>query len=148
MKEQTILLVEDNPDDAELVLRTMKKQELHYNAVVARDGSEALDYIFCAGMYDGRENCIPPALIMMDIRLPKISGLEVLRKVRNHNPTKLLPVVMLTSSDEEHDLIESYTLGANSYIRKPVNYHRFQAVVNQLIQYWLIWNEVPSSFCE
>ncbi|MFC1569714.1 response regulator [bacterium] len=144
MENKVILLVEDNPDDAALMLRTIKESEIQNQIVVAHDGAEALEYVFCQGDYKQREDCELPIFIILDIRLPKINGLEVLKQIRNDERTKLLPVVMLTSSDEECDLIESYTLGANSYVRKPVNFIQFQNVVEQLIKYWLTWNEVPS----
>jgi two-component system response regulator len=133
MGERIILLVEDNPDDVALILRSMKENEIQYQMIVAKDGLEALEYIFCDGHYRRREDCVLPVFIMMDIRLPKMNGLEVLKQIRSDERTRLLPVVMLTSSDEECDLIESYTLGANSYVRKPVNFNHFQRVIGQLL---------------
>ena len=138
-----ILLVEDNPDDEELTIRTLKKYNIMNDIVVVRDGSEAIDYLYGKGKYLGRDLNIMPVIIMLDIKLPKINGLEVLKRIRSDEKTKLLPVVILTSSDEERDLIESYELGANSYVRKSVNFSQFQKAVKQLALYWLLWNNVP-----
>jgi two-component system response regulator len=143
MKEKVILLVEDNPDDQELTIRTLKKHHIMNEVVVAKDGSEALDYLFGAGKYAGRNTNDLPVVIMLDIKLPKIGGLEVLKRIRGDDRTRFLPVVILTSSDEERDLVESYKFGANSYVRKPVNFLEFQNAVQQLTLYWLILNEVP-----
>lgn len=142
-KKKTILLVEDNPDDEMLTLRAMKKNNIVNDIVVARDGAEALDYIFCVGMYEGRDIRETPQVILLDLNLPKIGGLEVLKRIRADERTGLLPIVILTSSREERDLIESYKLGANSYIRKPVDFIQFTEAVRQLGLYWLVLNEVP-----
>jgi two-component system response regulator len=143
MNGKVILLVEDNPDDEELTIRTLKKNNIMNDIVVVRDGSEAIDYLYGKGKYLGRDLNIMPVIIMLDIKLPKIGGLEVLKRVRSDEKTKLLPVVILTSSDEERDLIESYMLGANSYVRKPVNFSQFQKEVQQLALYWLLLNNAP-----
>jgi len=143
MKNGCILLVEDNPDDVELTLRAFKNGNIRNEVVVARDGAEALDYLFGTGTYAGRDADIMPAVILLDLRLPKIDGLEVLRRMRGDERTKLLPVVILTSSKEEKDLINGYKLGANSYIRKPVDFVQFSEAVRHLGLYWLIINEPP-----
>lgn len=143
MKQACILLVEDNPDDVELTLRAFKKSNIRNEVVVARDGAEALDYLFVTGAHAGRDADIMPAVILLDLRLPKIDGLEVLRRLRADERTKLLPVVILTSSKEEQDLIISYRLGANSYIRKPVDFVQFTEAVRILGLYWLLLNEAP-----
>ncbi|HJH32553.1 MAG TPA: response regulator [Methanosarcinaceae archaeon] len=138
-----ILLVEDNPDDVELTLRALKKNNILNKVVVANDGVEALDYLFGTGAYEGRNTSVIPQVLLLDLKLPKVNGLEVLQQIRNYGPTKLLPVVVLTSSMEEHDLIASYQLGANSYIRKPVDFSKFIEAVKQLGLYWLVLNEPP-----
>ena len=143
--KKTILLVEDNPDDEMLTLRAMKKNKILNEIVVARDGSEALDYIFGTGKYEGRDVAASPQLILLDLNLPKIGGLEVLKRIREDSRTRLYPVVILTSSREERDLVESYKLGANSYIRKPVDFNQFIEAVQQLRLYWLGLNELPYS---
>lgn len=143
MEKKTILLVEDNPDDEALTLRSLQKSNVVNEVVVARDGAEALDYLFCTGDYSDRVACQPPELILLDLKLPKIDGLEVLRRIRSTPSTKLLPVVILTSSDEERDLVESYKLGANSYVRKPVDFVQFAEAVRQLELYWLVINHAP-----
>ena len=143
MNEKIILLVEDNPDDEELTLRALKKNNILNEVVVARDGVEALDYLFGAGAHAGRDVDAVPQVILLDLKLPKIDGLEVLRRVRADERTKLLPVVILTSSREEQDLINGYRLGANSYVRKPVEFNEFAEAVRQLGLYWLILNETP-----
>jgi two-component system response regulator len=139
----TILLVEDNPDDVQLTLRAFHKTEVAVNLVVAADGVEALDYLFGTGRYAGRERTQLPALVLLDLKLPKINGLEVIKRVRSDLQTRLLPVVVLTSSREEQDIMASYALGANSYIRKPVDFLEFTAVAHQLSAYWLLLNEQP-----
>lgn len=144
MEDKIILLVEDNPDDEELTIRTLEKNNILNEVVVARDGSDALDYLFGSGKYSKRDTTIMPVIVMLDIKLPKISGLEVLRQIRSDKRTKLLPVVILTSSDEERDLIESYQLGANSYVRKPVDFTQFQIAVQQLALYWILLNKTPA----
>ena len=145
MGEKVILLVEDNPDDEELTIRTLKKHHILNEVEVVRDGSEALDYLFCKGKYAKNKCHVLPVIIMLDIKLPKINGLEVLRRIRSDERTKYIPVVILTSSDEERDLIESYKLGANSYVRKPVNFNEFQEAVRHLALYWILLNEVPET---
>src|SRR5713226_6428850 len=136
-----ILLVEDNLDDEALTLRALKKNNIHNDVVVAHDGVEALDYLFGTGIHAGRDLCIMPQVILLDLKLPKIDGLEVLRRLRSDAQTRLLPVVILTSSNEEQDRIAGYGLGANSYIRKPIDFGQFTDAVRQLGLYWLILNE-------
>lgn len=141
MSEKVILLVEDNPDDEALTLRALKKNNIQNEVVIARDGVEALDYLFGTGQYAGRDVSQLPSVTLLDLKLPKIDGLEVLEKVRANEVTKFLPVVILTSSKEEQDLINGYKLGANSYIRKPVDFSHFMEAVRQLGLYWLLLNE-------
>jgi two-component system response regulator len=141
MKETVILLVEDNADDEALTLRAFRKNNITNEVVVARDGAEALEYLFGIGPQNGR--AIVPQVILLDLKLPKIDGLEVLRRVRAEQKTKLLPVVILTSSNEERDRLEGYNLGANSYVRKPVDFVKFTEAVRQLGLYWLLLNEKP-----
>jgi CheY-like chemotaxis protein len=143
MRKKIILLVEDNPDDELLAIRALEKNNILNEVVVARDGAEALDYLFGSGAYTGRDMSVMPQIILLDLKLPKIDGLEVLRRLRNDKRTKLLPVVVLTSSKEERDLTECYSLGANSYIRKPVNFAQFTEAIRQLGLYWLVLNESP-----
>ena len=140
MEKKTILLIEDNPDDEALTMRSLRKSNVANEVVVARDGVEALDYLFCTGKYAGRDENVMPELILLDLKLPKVDGLEVLEQIRANRKTKLLPVVILTSSDEERDLVESYKLGANSYVRKPVDFAQFAEAVQQLQLYWLVIN--------
>ncbi len=141
MSEKIILLVEDNPDDEALTLRALKKNNVLNDVVVARDGVEALDYLFGEGIHAGRDTSIMPEVILLDLNLPKVNGLEVLQRIRSDKRTKLLPVVVLTSSKEERDMVSSYDLGANSYIRKPVDFVEFGQAVQQLGLYWLILNQ-------
>jgi two-component system, response regulator len=141
--DKTILLVEDNPDDEVLACRALKKNDISAEVVIARDGAEALDYLFGTGPYEGRDMSIMPQLILLDLKLPKIDGLEVLRRIRADERTKLLPVVILTSSKEQQDLLDGYGYGANSYVRKPVDFARFVEAVEQLRLYWLVLNETP-----
>jgi len=141
MSDKVILLVEDNPDDEELTLRALKKNNIQNDVIVARDGVQALDYLFGTGIYAGRDASRLPSVTLLDLKLPKIDGLEVLKRIREHELTKLLPVVILTSSKEEQDLIKGYALGANSYIRKPVDFSQFIEAVRQLGLYWLLLNE-------
>ena len=143
MGKKIILLVEDNPDDELLAIRALKKNNIMNEVVVARDGVEALDYLFGTGIYAGRDMSVMPQVILLDLKLPKIDGLEVLRRLRDDERTELLPVVILTSSKEELDLTTSYSLGANSYIRKPVDFIQFTEAIKQLGLYWLVLNESP-----
>jgi len=143
MNEKIILLIEDNPDDEILVIRALKKNRILNKIVVVRDGAEALDYLFGTGSYTERDIDVMPQVILLDLKLPKIDGLEVLRRIKENERTKMLPVVVLTSSTEERDLIESYSLGANSYIQKPLDYHQFTEAVKQLELYWLVLNISP-----
>jgi CheY-like chemotaxis protein len=143
MGDKIILLVEDNPDDEALTLRALKKNNIQNQVVVARDGAEALEYFFATGAYAGRDMSVMPTVTLLDLKLPKIDGLEVLRRLRADERTRNLPVVILTSSKEEQDLLNGYKLGANSYIRKPVDFIQFTESVRQLGLYWLVWNEPP-----
>jgi two-component system response regulator len=138
-----ILLVEDNANDEELTLRALKKNNITNEVVVARDGAQALDYLFGTGEFAGRDISVLPQLTLLDLKLPKVDGLEVLRRVRAHENTKLLPVVILTTSNEDVDILEGYGLGANSYVRKPVDFDQFSNAVRQLGLYWLVMNERP-----
>lgn len=143
MENRVILLVEDNPDDVALTLRALKKNNVANEVVVARDGAEALDYLFRTGVHAGRSSSDRIALILLDLKLPKVDGLEVLRRLRAEETTRLLPVVILTSSKEESDRANGYALGVNSYIRKPVAFESFIEAVRQLGLYWLVLNEAP-----
>ncbi len=138
-----ILLVEDNPDDMELTLHAFRKHKLSNQIRVARDGQEALDFIFAKGVYENRDIKEHPKVILLDLKLPKISGMEVLRQIRNDERTKTIPVVVLTSSKEDQDIIESYQLGVNSYIVKPVDFEKFIDAARLLGMYWLLYNEPP-----
>jgi two-component system, response regulator len=144
MKEQRlILLVEDNDDDVELTLRALRRNRVANRVDVVRDGAEALEYLFATGSYAGRDVRDAPNLVLLDLKLPKVGGLEVLERLRADPLTRRLPVVILTSSNVESDLARSYDLGANSYIRKPVDFTQFMEAVNQLGLYWLVLNEAP-----
>jgi two-component system response regulator len=145
MEDKVILLVEDNPDDELLTLRALERGKILNQVVVARDGAEALDYLFGTGAFAGRDVSVMPQVILLDLKLPKVDGLEVLRRLREDERTALLPVVVLTSSDEEKDIVASYRLGANSYIRKPVDFGQFGEAVVQLGLYWLVLNQGPPS---
>jgi two-component system response regulator len=143
METKTILLVEDNADDEALTFRALTKNNISNHLVVARDGAEALDYLFATGKYSGRDVSLGPQVVLLDLNLPKVSGLEVLRQLRANERTKLLPVVILTSSNEDQDRLQGYDSGANSYVRKPVDFNQFVESVRQLGLYWLILNEQP-----
>ena len=141
MEEKIILLVEDNPDDVDLTLRAFKQNNISNKVIIARDGVEALDYLMGTGIYAGRDVKDLPVVTLLDLKLPKMDGLEVLKQIRSIEMTRLLPVVILTSSIEENDVVNSYKLGANSYIRKPVDFTQFVDAIKLLGLYWLIWNE-------
>lgn len=143
MNEKIILLVEDNPDDVTLTLRALKKNNILNEVVVAKDGVEALDYLFGSGDYAGRDASVMPVVTLLDLKLPKLDGMEVLKRVRGNERTKLIPIVILTSSKEENDLINGYSLGANSYIRKPVDFEQFNIAIRELGLYWILLNESP-----
>ena len=143
MNDRTILLVEDNPDDEELTLRAFRQNNILNEVAVAHDGQEALDYLFCQGAHAARDPHQMPAVVLLDLKLPKIDGLEVLRRIRADARTRLQAVVILTSSKEEQDLVNGYRLGANSYIRKPVDFTKFMEAARQLGFYWLVLNEPP-----
>jgi len=139
-----ILLVEDNPSDVELALHSLRKHRLANNVHVVRDGAEALDFLFCRGAYESRNPNHPPKVVLLDLKLPKVDGLEVLRELRRHESTRLMPVVVMTSSREERDIVESYKLGINSYIVKPVDFEQFTEAVRQVGCYWLLLNQPPT----
>lgn len=143
MKNKIILLVEDNPDDQVLTTQALKKSNIINDVIVANDGVEALDYIFGRGKYAGRDIKKFPSVILLDINLPKLNGLEVLKEIRQNEKTRLIPVVILTSSKEEEDLITSYKLGANSYVQKPVDFNQFADAIKHLGLYWLLLNALP-----
>ncbi len=143
VNHKVILLVEDNPDDEALAIRALKRHHIGNEIVVAHDGVEALDYLFCTGMYADRDITNKPSVVLLDLKLPRIDGLEVLRRVREDPRTKFLPVVVLTTSSEEADLLNSYSLGCNSYICKPVDFVQFSEAIRQLGMYWLLMNEPP-----
>jgi two-component system, response regulator len=144
MANKTILLVDDNENDIYLTQRALKKSNIANNVVVASDGEEALDYLFCRGKYAHRDkNCDNPIVTLLDLNMPKVGGLEVLKRIRENPLTKNLPVVILTSSTEDSDIIRSYNLGCNAYVRKPVDFDQFVEAVKQLGLFWLILNESP-----
>jgi len=140
-----VLVVEDNPEDLELLLRALKKANIGNRIEIARDGAEALEFIFCEGVHHERQIEDAPRVILLDLKLPKVDGLEVLQRIRDDPRTKAIPVVVLTSSKEQRDLVESYRLGANSYVVKPVSFEQFANAVQQLGLYWLLLNEAPSA---
>src|SRR5438067_10505947 len=141
MVDKLILLVEDNPDDEILTLRALKKANVANRIEIVRDGAEALDFVFGGGKFAGRDTCDMPQLMLLDLKLPKVSGLQVLERIRSDERTRRLPVVVFTSSNEEEDLIKSYNLGANSYVRKPVEFNQFLDATRQLGLYWLVLNQ-------
>jgi two-component system, response regulator len=143
-KQIEILLVEDNQEDAELTLRALRKENLANTLHVARDGEEALDFLFCNGAHSDRSFDRPPRVVLLDLKLPKVNGMEVLARVKSDQRTRTIPVVILTSSKEERDLIQGYGLGANSYIQKPVDFEKFRDTVTRLGLYWLLTNQVPA----
>ncbi len=143
INHKSILLVEDNPDDEALAIRALQRHHISNEIVVARDGVEALDYLFGRGIYSGRDISIKPTVVLLDLKLPRVDGLEVLRQLRANERTRLLPVVVLTTSSEEQDMLSSYSLGCNSYIRKPVDFIQFSEAIRQLGMYWLLINEAP-----
>ena len=143
MEDKMILIVEDNPDDEALTIRALKKNNIRNRLMIVRDGAEALDYLFCTGTYSERDPRDLPQVILLDLKLPKVDGLEVLKRIRSDQRTDLLPVVILTSSKEEQDVLQSYKNGANSYVRKPVDFNEFLEAARQIGLYWLILNEVP-----
>lgn len=143
MKDKVILLVEDNPDDVKLTQRALRKSNILNELVVARDGVEALDYLFGTGHYAERNTRQLPQVILLDLKMPRMDGLELLQRIRADEKTRLLPVVVLTTSTEDRDRVESYKLGANSYIRKPVDFQQFTEAVQQLGLYWLVLNQGP-----
>lgn len=143
MKEKAILLVEDNPDDELLTIEALEESNVGNKVAVARNGVEALDYIFGTGQFEGRDINDHPAVVLLDLKLPKIDGLEVLRRIRSDPRTRFQPVVILTSSNEEEDRVKGYSLGANSYVRKPVDFEEFIRAAGQLGLYWLLLNECP-----
>jgi CheY-like chemotaxis protein len=145
MAEKIILLVEDNADDEALTLRSLRKANIANEVVIARDGAEALDYLYGAGQYAGRDLNQMPALVLLDLKLPRVDGIDVLTRMRQDERTRYIPVVVLTSSSEDEDMVRSYQSGANSYVRKPVAFSDFAAAVNQLGMYWMLLNQTPYS---
>ncbi len=143
MEERIILLVEDNRNDEALTLRALRTSNIHNKVIVTRDGAEALEYLFARGKFEGRDIKQMPVVIMLDLKLPKLNGLEVLSAIREDERTRLIPVIILTSSDEEEDKIESYLRGANSFVRKPVEFEAFSEAIKQLGIYWLLINSPP-----
>lgn len=145
MAEKIILLVEDNPDDEELTILALKQSKILNKVVVAHDGVEALDYLFSTGEFADRSKAEDPQIVLLDLKLPRLGGMDVLRRMRSDPRTKYIPVVVLTSSSEDEDVLSSYQSGANSYVRKPIEFHRFADAVKQLGMYWLLLNQVPPS---
>ena len=145
VREEVILLVEDNPDDEFMTRRALEQNNLYNDLVVVRDGEQALDYLFGAGSYEGRDTTVMPQVILLDLGLPKVDGLEVLKRIRSDERTRRLPVVVLTSSGEEQDRVESYVRGANSFVRKPVDFAEFAGAVQSLGMYWFVLNETSAS---
>jgi two-component system response regulator len=143
MKAQQILLVEDNPDDVQLTLRALQKNNIANEVVLAEDGVEAIDYFTGRGRFAGRDTSTLPQVVLLDLKMPRMNGLDVLRSIRADDRTSLLPVVVMTTSSEDRDRIESYKLGANSYVRKPMDFNQFAETVRQLGLYWLVLNEAP-----
>ena len=143
MDAKTILVVEDNPDDEELTLRSLRRAHIANKVVVAHDGSEALDYLYARGEYAERDPTQIPALVLLDLKLPIVGGIDVLKRIRAEPATRYLPVVIMTSSSEDEDMVKSYDSGANSYVRKPVDFSEFAGAVQQLGLYWLVLNSVP-----
>jgi CheY-like chemotaxis protein len=143
MMEKTIMLVEDNPDDEELTLRALRKASIANNVFVSRDGQEALDFLFGTGKHAGRTPLTMPAVVLLDLKLPKLDGIDVLKRMRADPRTKLIPVVVLTSSSEDEDMLRSYQSGANSYVRKPIEFSAFADAVTQLGMYWMLINQTP-----
>ncbi|MGD0153245.1 MAG: response regulator [Thermacetogeniaceae bacterium] len=143
MSRTSMLLVEDNPNDEKLTVLALKESSVVNDIVVARDGAEALDYLFGSGKYEGRDTSIMPVIVLLDLKLPKVDGLDVLRRIRSDERTKCLPVVVLTTSTEDKDIAESYHLGANSYVCKPVDFNEFMTAAKQLGLYWMLLNESP-----
>lgn len=144
MSDRVILIVEDNPDDELLALRALRQNRLANEIVVARDGVEAMDYLLGRGAYTDRDTRQMPQLVLLDLKLPRVDGVEVLRQIRSHERTKLIPVVVLTSSDEDRDVTASYELHVNSYVRKPVDFNQFVEAIRHIGLYWLVLNQVPS----
>lgn len=144
MDEKIIPLVEDNPDDAALTIRAFGKNNIKNKIITVEDGEEALDYLFCKGKFEGRNPLELPSVVLLDLKLPKVDGFEVLKAIRKNENTKYLPVVILTSSKEEQDVVQGYSLGANSYIRKPIDFEKFFDAVKTLGVYWLLMNETPN----
>ena len=143
LMEVEILIVEDNPNDAEMAMRALKRNNLTNKVFIVTDGQEALDFLFSNGKYKMRKNCVRPRMVLLDLKLPKVDGLEVLKELKENPETRIIPVIILTSSKEEKDLVESYKSGVNSYIVKPVDFEKFVDAVNELGMYWLLLNQQP-----
>ena len=145
MDAKLILIVEDNPDDEEMTLRSLSKSGLANDVQVVRDGVEALDFLFGTGTFAGRDTSLMPTVVLLDLKLPKLNGIDVLKRMRQHDQTRNIPVVILTSSSEDEDMARSYDSGANSYVRKPVMFTDFASVVSQLGLYWMLLNQIPGN---